>query len=116
MTGGNRNDVTRLLPLIEALHRRSVAGKVGRPRRKPDRVLVDSGYDHDKHRRLLRALGITPVIARRGKTHGSGLGRHRWVVERGFAHLHNFRRLRTRYERDPEIHTAFLTLAYAILC
>ena len=56
------------------------------------------------------------VIARRGTEHGSGLGRQRWVVERGFAHLHNFRRLRIRYERDPDIHTAFLTLACSILC
>jgi hypothetical protein len=37
-----------------------------------------------------------------GAEHGSNLGRQRWVVERGFAHLYNFRRLRTRYERDPE--------------
>jgi transposase len=37
-------------------------------------------------------------------------------VERGFAHLHNFRRLRTRYERDPEIRLTFLTLACSILC
>jgi transposase len=50
------------------------------------------------------------VITRRGVTHGSGLGRHRWVVERGFAHLHNVRRLRIRYERDPEIRMAFLVL------
>ncbi len=80
LTGGNRNDVTQLLAPIQALHQRPVAGKVGRPRRKPDRVLADRGYDHDNHRRLLRALGITPVIARRGETHGPGLGRHRWVV------------------------------------
>jgi transposase len=92
------------------------AGKAGRPRQKPDLVLADRGYDHDKHRRLLWARGIKPVIARRGAEHGSNLGRQRWVVERGFAHLHNFRRLRTRYERDPEIHEAFLSLACAILC
>jgi transposase len=115
LTGGNRNDVTQLIPLIEDLHRRPVAGKRGRPRQKPDRLLADRGYDHDKHRRLLRALGITPVIARRGTANGSGLGRQRWVVERGFAHLHNFRRLRIRYERDPDMHTAFLTLACSIL-
>ena len=101
LTGGNRNDVTQLIPLLEDLYARPVAGKQGRPRQKPDRVLADPGYDHDKHRRLLRALGITPVIARRGTEHGSGLGRERWVVERGFAHLHNFRRLRIRYECDP---------------
>ena len=102
--------------MLEDLHARPVAGKPGRPRRKPDLVLADRGYDHDKYRRLLWARGIKPVIARRGTEHGSGLGRQRWVVERSFAHLHNFRRLRIRYERDPEIHEAFLTLACSILC
>ena len=116
LTGGNRNDVTQLIPLLELLHARPVAGKPGRPRRKPDRLLADRGYDHDKYRRLLWARGIKPVIAKRGTEHGSGLGKQRWVVERGFAHLHNFRRLRTRYERDPQIHEAFLALACAILC
>jgi len=116
LTAGNRNDITQLIPLLEQLHARPVKGKRGRPRQKPDRLLADRGYDHDKHRRLLRARGITPVIARRGTAHGSGLGTQRWVVERGFAHLHNFRRLRIRYKRDPAIHTAFLTLACAILC
>ena len=40
LTGGNRNDVTQLMPLV-------------------------------------RKTGITPVIARRGTGHGSGLGTHR---------------------------------------
>jgi transposase len=29
------------------------------------------------------------MIARRQTTHGSGLGRERWIVERTFAWLHN---------------------------
>jgi transposase len=116
LTGGNRNDVTQLIPLLEDLHARPVAGKRGRPRQKPDLVIADRGYDHDKYRRLLWQRGIKPVIARRKTEHGSGLGRQRWVVERGFAHLHNFRRLRIRYERYPEIHTALLVLACSILC
>jgi transposase len=116
LTSGNRNDVTQLLPLLDALHTGPVAGKVGRPRQKPDLVLADRGYDHDKYRRLLWQRGIKPLIARRGAEHGSGLGRQRWVVERGFAHLHNFRRLRIRYERYPEVHTALLVFACSILC
>jgi transposase len=56
------------------------------------------------------------MIVRHGVKHGSGFGCQRWVVERGFAHLHNFRRLPIRYERDPASHTAFLTLACSILC
>jgi transposase len=39
-----------------------------------------------------------------------------WVVERAFSHLHNFRRLRTRYERDPDQHLAMLHLACSIMC
>lgn len=56
------------------------------------------------------------MIARRYTEHGSGLGRNRWVVERAFAWLHNFRRLRIRWERNPEHHQAFLTLARPIIC
>ncbi|MDH6193185.1 hypothetical protein M2168_006303 [Streptomyces sp. CZ24] len=48
--------------------------KRGRPRRRPDVVLGDRGYDHDKYRRLVWDLGVKPLIARRGTEHGSGLG------------------------------------------
>jgi hypothetical protein len=45
LTGGNRNDVTQLIPLLDAVP--PVRGKPGRPRRKPDCVLGDRGDDHD---------------------------------------------------------------------
>jgi transposase len=38
------------------------------------------------------------------------------VVERTFAWLHNFRRLRTRYERRAELHLAFMQLGCAVDC
>ena len=41
---------------------------------------------------------------------GCGSGRWRWVVERTFAWLFQFRRIRVRYERRADIHEAFLTL------
>jgi transposase len=47
-------------------------------------VPADRGYDHDKHRRLVRDLGVKPQIAHRGTEHGSGLGTRRWGVERTF--------------------------------
>jgi transposase len=37
-------------------------------------------------------------------------------IERTFAWLHNYRRLRIRWERDPVVHMAFLTLACALIC
>ena len=114
VSGAHRNDVTQLLPLLDGLQ--PVSGRVGRPRKRAERLLADRGYDHDKYRRELWARGIKPVIARRQTEHGSGLGKQRWVVERGFAGLHNFRRLRTRYERLAELHLAFLELGCAVIC
>jgi len=114
LTGGNRNDVTQLMPLIEAIP--PVRGRRGRPRRRPDTIYADRGYDHDKYRTLVRDKGITPVIARRGTEHGSGLGVHRWVVEQTNALLHWFRRLRIRWEIRDDIHEAFLSLACGIIC
>jgi transposase len=89
LTDGNRNDVTQLLPLVDGVG--PVAGRVGRPRQRTDRVIADRGYDHDKYRRALWDRGIKPVIARRNTEHGSGLGKLRWVVERTFSWLHQFR-------------------------
>ena len=114
LTGGNRNDVTQLVPLIERVPR--VRGKVGRPRQRPKRVTADRGYDHDKYRRELRQRRITPEIARRQTAHGSGLGRARWVVERTFAWLHHFKRLLVRYDRRHEIHEAFLAIGCCLVC
>jgi transposase len=114
LTGSNRNDVTQLIPLLDAVP--AVRGLVGRPRRRPDCVIADRGYDHDKYRRLLRQRGIKPVIARRQTEHGSGLGRYRWVVERTFAWLHNFKRLLVRYERRADMHRALLGLACCLVC
>jgi transposase len=114
LTGGNRHDVTQLIPLIERVP--CVSGVVGRPRRRPGSVVGDRGYDHDKYRSLLRARGIKPVIARRQTANGSGLGRVRWVVERTFAWLHHFKRLLVRYERRAEMHEAMLALGCCLVC
>jgi transposase len=114
LTGGNRNDITQLLPLLDAVP--AVRGRVGAPRRRPKRLLADRGYDHDAYRRKLRARGIRPQIARRGTPHGSGLGTQRWVVERTIAWLHGFRRLLVRYERRADMHEAFLALACCLIC
>lgn len=114
LTGANRNDITQLMPLIDAVP--PVRGRVGRPRRRPDRLFADRAYDHDPYRRQLRDKGIRPVIARRGVGHGSGLGVYRWVVEQALALLHWFRRLRIRWEVRDDIHEAFLSLACSIIC
>jgi transposase len=92
-----------------------VRGRVGPPRRKPDSLFADRGYDHDIYRDQVRARVIVPAIARRGTLHGTGLGTYRRVVERSFAWLHDFRRLRIRWERRADIHEAFLKLACCLI-
>ncbi|MEV6727118.1 IS5 family transposase [Streptomyces xanthochromogenes] len=114
LTSGNRHGVTQLVPLLNAMPR--IRGVRGRPRHRPGQLFADRGYDFDTHRRLLRARGITPKIARRGTTHGSGLGKSRWVVERTFAWLHQFKRLRIRYDTRADLHRALLQLACSIIC
>jgi len=79
-------------------------------------MLGDRAYDAEHIRRDLRARHILPLLAMRNTEHGSGLGRWRWVVERTFAWLNQFRRLRVRYEKRPDLHLAFLTLACTLIC
>ena len=88
----------------------------GRPRKRPDKLHADKGYDHRRCRCECRARGIKPRIARRGTDSSVRLGRHRWVVERSFAWLARFRRLSIRYERRADLHLAFTTLACAVIC
>ena len=111
-TGGNRHDITQLIPLVERVP--PARGRRGRPRQRPTRLLADRGDDCDAYRRLLRARGITPDIACRGTAHGSGLGCYRWVAERTFAWLHQFKRLLVRYDRRAEIHEALLALPIGV--
>jgi transposase len=44
------------------------------------------------------------------------LGRERWVVERSISWLHQYRRLRVRWERRDDIHQAFLSIACSLIC
>ena len=114
VTAANVNDVTQLIPLVDALP--PIAGKPGAPRRRPDAVQGDAGYRSHAHRISLWIRGIEPIISDTPHVHGSGLGKFRWVVERPLSWLHQFRRLRVRYDRRADIHRAFLTLGCVLIC
>ncbi|MEY9993314.1 IS5 family transposase [Streptomyces sp. V4I8] len=93
-----------------------VAGRMGRPRRRPDALLGDKGYDANLNRRELRKRRILPVISRKGAPNITGLGKLRYVVEQTFALLHQFKRLAVRWERRTELHDAFVPLASSLIC
>jgi transposase len=108
LTGANRNDSQEALALVDAIP--PLHGERGRPRQRPDCVLGDRGYDTSTIRRALRSRHIVPWLAMRRTSHGSGLGRWRWVMGRTFAWINQFRRLRVRYDKRADIHAAFLSL------
>src|SRR5207244_2895342 len=71
-TGSNVPDVNEVLHVVDEIP--PVRGKVGHPRKRPEKLYADRGYDSDPHRQKLRKRGIDPKIARRNTEHGSGLG------------------------------------------
>jgi transposase len=114
VTAANVNEVTQVFQVLTGMP--PVGGKPGPKRQRPQRLQGDRGYDSEPVRRLLRWLGITPVLAARNTEHGSGLGVFRWVVERTIAWLHGFGRLRRRLDRRTEIQDAFLQLGCSLIC
>ncbi|MEV3973507.1 transposase [Streptomyces sp. NPDC050698] len=111
LTGGNRNDVTQLLPLLDAIP--PVRGRVGifagsRTRCSPTAGTTTTSTATRSARPRHRARHRPPRHPARHRT-----GHHRWVVERSFAWLHGFRRLRIRWERRADVHEAFLKLSLA---
>jgi len=82
----------------------------------PGKLHADKAYDAAHCRESLAKRAILSRIARRKVESSEKLGRYRWVVERTFAWLNRFRRLRVRYERRADIHLAFLLLACSLIC
>jgi transposase len=99
---------------------------VDRAAKKPRRVVADRGYDWQYLRRELRARGITPYIPKRqgwkhNKKHPMSTRlkhwyRKRWVVERSFAWLQNYRKLTVRWERSLTTYAGLMHLALVMIC
>lgn len=100
----------------------------GRPKQRPERLVADRAYDSAAFRHLLRRRGIGMCIPpkRRLKTWRPKRGRpvvarreeyaRRWVVERTFAWLGNYRRALIRWERLLAVYQGFMTVALLLLC
>jgi transposase len=104
-----------------------VARPRGRPKRRPDKLVADRGYDSSACRTALRRRGIgmciplkrrpakwrakrgRPVVARKEEY------RRRFTLERSFAWLGNFRRLLIRWERLFAVYRGWLTIALMVV-
>lgn len=115
VTAANLHDSRMLEPMLDAIPPLRT-GRRGRPRRRPEKLHADKGYDYRRCRDACVARGIKHRIARRGIESKTRLGRHRWVVERTFAWIARYRRLTIRYERLVAMHRAFLHLGCALIC
>ncbi|MFG2395321.1 transposase [Streptomyces lavendulae] len=113
-TAANVNDVTQTLALVDGIP--PVAGRPGRPRRRPEAPLGEKGYDSNPNRDELRKRRILPVISRKGAPNIKDMGKLRYVVEQTFALLHQFKRLAARWERRTELHDALVSLACSLIC
>jgi IS5 family transposase len=114
LTGANRQESVVFEQMLDSVP--PIKQPNGRRRKRPDKLHADKGYDYRRCRHSLRQRHIKSRIARKGIERTDRLGRHRWVVERTFAWLNQFRRLRIRDERRADIHLAFLTLGCALIC
>ena len=89
----------------------------------PERLIGDRAYDSDPLDERMAEMGIEMIAPhkrnrRKPKTRdGRPLTRYRrrWLVERLFAWLQNFRRLISRHEYRMENYLGFVHLAYIII-
>lgn len=115
VTAANLHDSRMLEPMLDAIPPIRT-GRRGQPRRRPEKLHADKGYDYRRCRDACARRHIKHRIARKGIESKDRLGRHRWVVERTFAWLARYRRLTIRYERLVAMHRAFLHLGCALIC
>lgn len=91
-------------------------------------LTLDSGFDSDCNKRLIRSHDMIPVIKpnRRGtkdekkieamyEDFNEPIYKQRFTIERTFAWQDTYRKLVIRYEKLEATHTGFKYLAYAIM-
>ena len=114
------------MPLVDQLRRRGII---------PAELWADRGYDSDELRQQLGERGIEAVISRRRRAgdpvpEGTPTirranrlvsrprdpnARRRWPVERTNSWLRNWRRVSTRWERNPDYWLAIIQAAAAMV-
>jgi transposase len=135
LSEGQRHESTQLEPVLDRIRvpRQSPDGRPrrGRPRKRPERLLLDKGYAYPKCRRALRRRGIPSMIPERKDQRqqrlrkGSRGGRpcrfsreeyrQRSWIERLINRLKQWRRIATRYEKRAQNYQAFVLIGCLLL-
>ncbi len=107
LTGGERNDITQIEPLLQGL--------------KAGHVLADKGYDGQRAMDAIAATGAKPVVPRRTttaswRTFDATIYKDRNLIERFFGKITHFRRTATRYDKLARNYADFLNLVAALKC
>jgi transposase len=123
LTPGQCHESSQLEEVLDAICVKRPGG-VGRPRKRPDRLIADRGFSFPGCRRLLRGRGIPHVIPerrdqrqRRGKRPGSkpsfdkATYARRNVVERCVNMLKQWRGIAMRYEKLAHNYRAAVVIA-----
>ena len=102
LTGGQRNDCTQALQLLEGL--------------RAEAVLADKGYDADyivEAAKSMKAIAVIPPKSNRKvqREYDKELYTERNLVERLFNKLKHFRRVATRYDKTAAAFLAFIHIA-----
>lgn len=103
LTAGNVSDYVPAKECLEAAPRASA-------------VIADRGYDSDELRDFIKSRGAKPIIPPKKNRnvqyrYDKELYKTRNRVERFFCRLKDFRRVATRYDRQPYIFMAAVFLA-----
>lgn len=128
LTEGQRHDSTQLEAVLDGI---CVPQRRGRPRKRPERLLLDKGYSYPRCRQVLRRRGIGHLIPERRDQRAQRLRqgsrggrpcryvpaeyRERNQIERLINRLKRWRRIATRYEKRAANYRAFVLIACIML-
>jgi putative transposase len=114
VSAANRNDITQLLPTLEAIVCRRPAV---RPYRR-QHLCADAGFVSAAADRAMRERDYMPNVRPRGEERterAQGKKARRWVVEAAHSWFTRFRKLLVRYEKTHRSYLALTMLAAAII-
>ncbi|GIW59197.1 MAG: IS5 family transposase [Patescibacteria group bacterium] len=104
----------------------SVAKRPNHPKKRPENIVGDRGYDAKWLRKSMRQRRMKPFIPKRRKKGQKEEPRYnkrvkdmyktRWIVERTNAWLQNYRRVAIRWDKLADSYEAFIELGCILIC